>query len=58
MTTILREEKFCIQTSCRPGEGWAPPGSSCPRHATWLSTHDQTRLQVREKSPYAQSFDF
>ena len=24
--------KLCIQTSCRPGEGWTASGYSCPKH--------------------------
>ena len=30
----LGERKLWICTSCRPGEGWAPPGYSYSRHAT------------------------
>ena len=32
----LGERKLWIQTSYRPGERWALPGYSCPRHATWV----------------------
>ena len=28
----LGEGKFWNQTSCKPGEEWAPFGYSCPRH--------------------------
>ena len=36
METSLGEKKFWIQTSCRPGEGWALSNYSCPRHTTWI----------------------
>ena len=36
MVTNLGKGKLWIQTSCRPGEGWAQPGYFYPRHATWI----------------------
>ena len=39
MTTHLEEGNLWIQTSCRPGEGWALLGYSCPKHAIWVALH-------------------
>ena len=41
MATGIREGKLWIQT--RPGEGWAPPGYSCSRHATWVASTPMTK---------------
>ena len=38
IATSLEERKLWIQTSCRPGEGWASPNYSCPRHTTYVSS--------------------
>ena len=37
MTTGLGEGRLWIETMCRTREGWAPPGYSCQRHATWVT---------------------
>ena len=34
MAASLLVRKLWIQTSCRPGEGWVPPGYSCLTHYT------------------------
>ena len=44
IATYLGEGKFWIQTNYKPGEGWSPPGCSCPRHAPWIMLPTLTKL--------------
>ena len=38
MATAQEEGKLWIHSSCRPGEGWALSGYSCPRHTCYGSS--------------------
>ena len=41
MAACVGNGKLWIQTSCRPGEGWALLGYSSPTHTTDVATYDQ-----------------
>ena len=43
MATVIREGKFWIQITCRPGEGWPPSSYSISRLATWVAPHPVTK---------------
>ena len=58
LTLSKLQELICHKTQpSRPGEGWAPPGYSCPRHATRVAFSQTNQVTGQVKMIFFFSFE-